>query len=78
MDILKRKVSLLLLFFCVDGLRPSASTFVRLFLALSVNLSTLFLGKPPMQFTSTKLSAQLPGAHLTIAFLESAEGREWP
>ena len=31
----------------------SPSTLFRSFQALSVNLSTLFLGKPPRQFTST-------------------------
>ena len=36
---------------CVGAYDPS--THFRSFQARSVNLATLFLGKPPMQFTST-------------------------
>ena len=68
MDILNRKsksvVVVVLLFY-------GPSTLFVTFRVLSVNLCTLFLGKPPRQ-------SQLQGARLTTALLESAEGREWP
>ena len=50
------------------------STLFRTFRARSVtvNLSTLFLGKPP------RLGALSFASNRQLPFLDSAEGREWP
>ena len=45
--------------------------------SLSVNLTTLFLGRLPKQLTSTKWITSFR-QYLTNALLESAEWREWP
>ena len=54
------------------------STLSRSIRARSVTLSTLFMGKPPRQFTSTYFTFFRQKLTPTCILLESAEGREWP